>query len=266
MSLSKSVLAQGKRLLMEAALKLHANTRSLNALSLRELAREAGLNPNTFYRHFRDFDDLGLAIIEEMSREIRQPLRALRRRAAESVTPPGAPLPAWDQDAGLNLARAMAANRATVRLFFDYVAGNPNAFILGIRELHGASPVLRSALRQVMADFARDMAEDVRQLQLVPDLNPEELYAIAETISREMFQLSMDYIEQPDQRQAICQQAERMITALTMGSAVLHGHGPVLLPALAGTDGAVGPVPSDGPVSSDQDAERKREQTRPRLA
>ena len=62
------------------------------------------------------------------------------------------------------------------------------------------------------------------------------------------------------------QQAERMITALTMGSAVLHGHGPVLLPALAGTDGAVGPAPSDGPVSSDQDAERKREQTRPRLA
>ena len=52
-------------------------TRSLNALSLRELAREAGLNPNTFYRHFKDFDELGMAIIEEMSREIRQPLRAL---------------------------------------------------------------------------------------------------------------------------------------------------------------------------------------------
>ena len=51
MSLSKSVLAQGKRLLMEAALKLHANTRSLNALSLRELAREAGLNDDLALLH-----------------------------------------------------------------------------------------------------------------------------------------------------------------------------------------------------------------------
>ena len=67
MSLSKSVLAQGKRLLMEAALKLNASTRSLNALSLRELAREAGLNPNTFYRHFKDFEELGMAIIGEMT-------------------------------------------------------------------------------------------------------------------------------------------------------------------------------------------------------
>ncbi|HAG93084.1 MAG: TetR family transcriptional regulator [Pseudomonadales bacterium] len=232
MSLSKSVLAQGKRLLMEAALKLNASTRSLNALSLRELAREAGLNPNTFYRHFKDFDELGMAIIEEMTKQIRQPLRDLRRRAAESVAPAGTQLESWEDNPRLNLAKATQVNQATVKLFFDYVAANPNAFILGIRELHGASPVLRKALRQVMEDFAQDMADDIEELRLMPALERSHLYDISETISREMFQLSMDYIEQPERREQICLKAEKMITALIMGSAVLHGHGPTLMQAL----------------------------------
>ena len=232
MSLSKSVLAQGKRLLMEAALKLNASTRSLNALSLRELAREAGLNPDTFYRHFKDFDELGMAIIEEMTKQIRQPLRDLRRRAAESVAPAGTQLESWEDNPRLNLAKATQVNQATVKLFFDYVAANPNAFILGIRELHGASPVLRKALRQVMEDFAQDMADDIEELRLMPALERSHLYDISETISREMFQLSMDYIEQPERREQICLKAEKMITALIMGSAVLHGHGPTLMQAL----------------------------------
>ncbi|MEE2729912.1 MAG: TetR family transcriptional regulator [Pseudomonadota bacterium] len=232
MSLPKSVLAQGKRLLMEAALKLNASTRSLNALSLRELAREAGLNPNTFYRHFKDFDELGLAIIEEMTNQIRQPLRELRRKAAESVVPAHTPIASWRENPRLNLARATQVNRETVKLFFDYVAENPNAFILGIRELHGASPILRRALRKVMDDFARDMADDINELKLMPELSQDSLYDISETITREMFQLSMEYIEQPERQEQICIKAEKMITSLIMGSAVLHGHGAILMGAL----------------------------------
>jgi AcrR family transcriptional regulator len=236
MSLSKTVLGQGKRLLMEAALKLNANSRSLNALSLRELAREAGLNPNTFYRHFKDFDELGMAIIEEMTKEIRQPLRDLRRRAAESVVPPGTTQHSWQENPQLNLAKSMQVNKATVKLFFDYVASNPNAFILGVRELHGASVHLRKALRKVMQDFAQDMADDIQALNLLPEVDQETLYHISETISREMFQLSMDYIEQPEQREEICLKAEKMIISLSIGSAVLHGYGSLLMGALSGND------------------------------
>ncbi|MDF5872783.1 TetR family transcriptional regulator [Pseudomonas aeruginosa] len=59
--------APGKRALLEAALRLGSSSRSLGAIGLRELAREAGLNPNTFYRHFRDIDDLGLTMIRDIS-------------------------------------------------------------------------------------------------------------------------------------------------------------------------------------------------------
>lgn len=229
---SKSVLAEGKRLLMSAALDLTAKNRSLGAFSLRELARRAGLNPNTFYRHFKDFDDLGLAIIDELSDQIRQPLRDLRRKAAESVVPPGSPPISWQENPRLNFVRSLQVSNETVRLFFDYVESNPNAFILGVRELHGASPALRKALRQLMQDFALDMAEDIEALGLLPTLDSAALLSIAEVISRELFMLSMDYIEQPEQRDQICQKAGMSIVNLTMGGAMIAGHVDLLVDAL----------------------------------
>src|SRR3990167_7560139 len=75
--------APGKRQLMAAALRLSSTSRSLNSIGLRELAREAGLNPNNFYRHFRGVGDLGPALIGDTSSRWRQPLRELRREAAE---------------------------------------------------------------------------------------------------------------------------------------------------------------------------------------
>ena len=65
----KATEAPGKRQLMAAALRLSSTSRSLSNLGLRELAREAGLNPNTFYRHFRDVDDLGMEIGRASCRE-----------------------------------------------------------------------------------------------------------------------------------------------------------------------------------------------------
>lgn len=232
MAQKKSVLAEGKRLLMQAALDLTANTRSLSALSLRELARSAGLNPNTFYRHFSDFDDLGLSIINDVMGQIRQPIRDLRREAAESVVPPGSPPISWQDNPRLNLMRSLQVSNVTVKLFFDFVVSNPNAFIMGVRELHGSSPVLRKALRQLMDDFTQDMAEDIKVLGLLPEISEDSLQSLAEVITREMFLLSMDYIEQPEQREAICAKAGTSIVNLTMGSAVLGGHVELLADAL----------------------------------
>ncbi|MEB3733926.1 TetR family transcriptional regulator [Halopseudomonas pachastrellae] len=65
---------------MDAAERLAGSSRCLTSLGLRELAREAGLNPNTFYRHFRDMEDLGLQLLRQSKDELRAALRALRRQ------------------------------------------------------------------------------------------------------------------------------------------------------------------------------------------
>ena len=51
--------------LLQAALSLMGEGRSFTSLGIREIAREAGMVPNAFYRHFRNTDELGLALVEE---------------------------------------------------------------------------------------------------------------------------------------------------------------------------------------------------------
>ena len=216
--------APGKRLLMEAALRLGSQSRSLNSLGLRELAREAGLNPNTFYRHFKDVDDLGLAIIRSISTQLRQPLRDLRREAAErAVQGVQGSMPKL---MGIDLGRGRRVCHETVQLFFDFVDDNAEAFIIGVRELHGASPVLRAVLREVMDAFAADMAVDIREIQLLPAQLPDTVVLrVASQVSRNLFQMSLDYLGEPSRREAIRSEAEEQVLFLFTGASVLHGMG-----------------------------------------
>ncbi len=46
--------------------------RSFASLSLREVAREAGIAPTSFYRHFRDVDELGLTMVDESGLMLRR--------------------------------------------------------------------------------------------------------------------------------------------------------------------------------------------------
>ena len=52
--------------LMRAALRLGAQ-HGFASLGLREVAREAGIAPTSFYRHFSDMEELGMAIIRELA-------------------------------------------------------------------------------------------------------------------------------------------------------------------------------------------------------
>lgn len=220
MSVAKSVAAHGKTLLMEAALALVVRTRSLQAIGIREIGREAGLNPNTFYRHFKNIDELGLAIIENVVKDLREPLRTLRLQAMDSLLEQGKWM-SGPSIAGFDVEQIHQVARVTVRLFLEFAAKRPNAFMLGVRELHGASPILRKALREAMAQFVNDMAEDIRTRRVLPTLSDEALHQLCTITIREMFILSMDYIEHKDQREQIAQDAESMIVTLITGAVAL---------------------------------------------
>ncbi|HEY1075544.1 MAG TPA: TetR family transcriptional regulator [Fontimonas sp.] len=198
---------------MSAAMQLAATTRSLASLGLREVARQAGLNPNTFYRHFRDFDDLGLAVIEELSGHLRRGLRERRRQPFGDV----AQLAALEDPRELS-ERAATIVSASVALVLEFVTQHEQAYIVGIRELHGPSPVLRAAIRKIFDTLAADMAEDMLQLTPPKVVNEETMYEIASVIVREMAYFSLDYLEQPAQRAAIRGRAERFILMMLRGA------------------------------------------------
>jgi len=66
-----------RRAIVAAALTLLAD-RSFSGLSLREVTREAGIVPAAFYRHFESMDALGLVLIDESFRILRDMLRGAR--------------------------------------------------------------------------------------------------------------------------------------------------------------------------------------------
>ena len=67
-----------RRAILDAALVLCENS-SLAAVSLRQVAKEVGIVPTAFYRHFDSVESLGLALVDESFVSLRAMLRDVRR-------------------------------------------------------------------------------------------------------------------------------------------------------------------------------------------
>ena len=195
----------GRDRLLCAALKLAAKSRSINSIGVRELGREAGLNPNTFYRHFKDLDDLSMALIDKLSRDLRVPLQTLRRSL---------------------VSREENAVR-TVELVFDFAKAQPEVFMVGVRELYGASQPVREALRKVISEVAGDLAEDMRLMQMTPGLDDKTARELAEVVVVQSFHSTLDYLEHPDQRAEILRRVVQFINALFVGAMAIQAGLPL---------------------------------------
>jgi len=193
-------LAGGKLKLVQAALRLITETRSLTSLGLRELAREAGLNPNTFYRHFRNLDEFGLQVLGYIAEDMKAGVRQLRQMADSSEQ----------------------ASHDTVTFVYHYFLANPAATTVAVRELHGPSPVLRRALEAQLDASAREMAEDILDRGLVPGVEAAVVHEVSHMTIRYILFRAMDYIEKPEQRERIQVETERFINRQFRG-ALLEG-------------------------------------------
>ena len=68
------------RALMVAAIKLMSDDRSFSSISLREVTREAGVVPATFYRHFNEMEDLAVELVEYCFRPMENLVAGVRAR------------------------------------------------------------------------------------------------------------------------------------------------------------------------------------------
>ena len=123
--------------IIEVALEL-SSEKSFSALSLREVAHAAGITPAAFYRHFRDMEDLGLALLDEVGLSLRRFLREARRRVGN-----------------------VGIVQASVQAFMEYVSENSNLFRLFLGERQGASPSFRKAIHAEIDQFVGDLTEDL---------------------------------------------------------------------------------------------------------
>jgi AcrR family transcriptional regulator len=167
--------------LLDAALTLMNQGRSFTSLGLREITREAGVVPTSFYRHFKDMDELGLALVEEGG----MTLRRLLREARKSTQPGNDML------------------RRSVMVYRDYLALNRLSFLFVASERTGGSHIIRSAIRAEINHFTNEMAQDLRSLNLLPNLSTASLQMICGLVVNTMLGACTDILDlPPDQPQA----------------------------------------------------------------
>ncbi|HZX51857.1 TetR family transcriptional regulator [Pseudomonas sp. XK-1] len=186
---------EGKRLLLAAAAKLAVLRGSPHALVLREVAREAGLNHNTFYRHFEDMESMLRVMAEDFAVQVRQGIREARANVK-----PGTPL-----------------SEVVVGWLFDLALENVDIFTVSLRELHGPAGPFRDVVRRLLASLAEDMCEDLRQLPELRTVEPSMLRGAVDLLIRNTAWLCLDYLEHPEQRQLLLDTAHEAFSSTIAG-------------------------------------------------
>src|SRR5688500_5147788 len=130
-----------RRAILDAALALSGQT-SLVALSLRQVAKEVGIVPTAFYRHFASIESLGLALVDESFVSLRAVLRDVRRGD-----------PAFDD---------MVDRSITVLV--EHVHQQRAHFLFIARERAAGPPAVREAIARQIELFERELAADLALL------------------------------------------------------------------------------------------------------
>ncbi len=191
----------GRQRLIDAALRLGARKGlALNSIGLRELAREADLNHNTFYRHFDTVEELAQAAAEQTTRDLMEGMKRVRQQSRKHAD----------------------ATQGAVKYFLDYVQRKPEAFVLGLRELHGGTPGMRALFRALIDRIAEESVEQITSMDLAPGLDKDVLFVATSSITYYMLYRSIEYIERPTERTKIAAQMETFIRMQFLGAAALQ--------------------------------------------
>ena len=178
-----------RRSLIDSAFSQLSADRSFSSLSLREVAREAGIAPTSFYRHFKDMDELGLTMVDEGGLILRQLMRQARQR----------------------IAKEGSVIRTSVETFMEFIESSPNVFRLLLRERSGTSPEFRAAVAREIQHFVAELSE---YLVAKTDVSAEEAETQAEASVTLVFSSGADALDLDVSMKG--EHAEKLIMQLRM--------------------------------------------------
>ncbi|MGW7103615.1 TetR family transcriptional regulator [Streptomyces sp. NPDC054838] len=145
-----------RRALLDAALAL-LEEQSLGSLGLREVARAAGVAPTAFYRHFRDIEELGIALVDEALENLHATVRSTLAASG---------------DPEQRIATAVELMAALVRAYPAHIR-----FI--VRERHGGVRRVREAVTDQLDAFAGEVAESLGSDPLGAGWSRDDLLMLA---------------------------------------------------------------------------------------
>lgn len=167
---------QTRQALLDASCQLMESGRGFGSISLREVAKAAGIVPTGFYRHFTDMDALGLALVAEVDATFRQTIRIVRHNEFELG----------------------GITDASVRIFLDVVAAHRAQFLFLAREQYGGSQAVRQAIAQLRQGISADLATDLARMPRWQHLDGAALAVMADLVVKTVFATLPELIDSPD--------------------------------------------------------------------
>ncbi|WP_313660384.1 HTH-type transcriptional repressor FabR, partial [Acinetobacter variabilis] len=162
-----------KEELFQAALNLIGPQKSISSLSLREVAREAGIAPNSFYRHFKDIDELAIELIDRAGIVLRQILNESRLKASKQNS----------------------IIRSSVEVFIAQLDADEGNLSLLLREGYTGSKSYKQAVERQLNYFQQELQEDLIRLER---LNNKKLFhpeIAARAITQLVFNMGANVID-----------------------------------------------------------------------
>ncbi|WP_445257980.1 TetR family transcriptional regulator [Nocardioides aurantiacus] len=198
-----------RQAIMDATLSLCEDS-SLVALSLRQVAKEVGIVPTAFYRHFASIEDLGLALVEDSFVSLRAMLRDVRRT---------------DPDYGDIID-------SSITVLVEHCRSRHSHFAFIARERSAGPPAVRAAIRHQIELVERELATDLARLTDPAYWSTEDLGVLSNMIVTLAVGTTEAILSaRPDAEDDIAQQARTQLRMVLVGalrwrSEELAGPGP----------------------------------------
>ena len=186
-----------KEELFQAALNLIGPQKSISSLSLREVAREAGIAPNSFYRHFKDTDELAIELIDRAGGVLRQILHEARLKAS----------------------RQSSIIRSSVEVFIEQLDADEGNLSLLLREGYTGSYSYKNAVERQLNYFQQELKEDLIVLERLNQSKLAHPDIVAMGITQIVFNMGAKVIDMPvEERKQVAEQTMIMIRMLLEGA------------------------------------------------
>lgn len=183
---------------MQAALELVASEANFSAISLRRIARQAGVVPTAFYRHFEDLDALGLTLVEETFRA----LRGILLEAQLSALP------------------LKGLVRHSVELFAHHVRDNQLLFQFVVKERFSGTVAMRAAIHDEIRLLTNALAADFGRFEEFAHISETDLRMLSDLVVNTVISLSERILHvDPDNAEddALMLRAEKQLRLIFMG-------------------------------------------------
>ncbi|CAM2886211.1 HTH-type transcriptional repressor FabR [Acinetobacter celticus] len=186
-----------KEELFQAALHLIGPQKSIASLSLREVAREAGIAPNSFYRHFKDIDELAIELIDRSGLVLRQILHEARLKASKQSS----------------------IIRSSVEVFIEQLNVDEGNLSLLLREGYTGSTSYKQAVERQLIFFQQELKEDLITLERLNHSKLSHPEIVAKGITQLVFNMGAKVIDMPiEERKEMAEQTMIMIRMILEGA------------------------------------------------